>query len=523
MDRPRDGPICPSVPVSLADCLTSHDSCSHAARQGSIVGAGIYVVIGFTAKDIAGPAIVLSYGIAGLAALSSGLSFAQLGKHVHTSGGAFEYSTAVFGELVGWLVGWSTVLEITLSSSAVSRGMRGYLLGTTGSSPSLDPVALLLIALLSVILCVGIRESARFNMAVCSINMSCILFVVLSSLRSASVSNLTQGDGFAPYGMSGVFSAAGIVFFSFIGFDYIPNAAEEAINPTRDVPRSIVTSLLIASALYMGMAFSMVLMQPYLDIDLSAPYKAAFIAQGKQLAALVVSAGAVCGITTSTMTGLLSNARLLAVLSRQRYLPFILSRIHESTATPVIATVFTGAVAGLLALLVDISVLTELVSAATLAIFTVVNIAALVCVLQSVHGDPPSSALLSLSSSSVPLTSGTPPITGPIPTSWPVGMICASPIVASALSRLTESAAASTMFTTVFVWLPACLMVSRIAHAPIWAPAFGVLSTGFLFCSLHAGSLVQYAVYIAVGYGVYMASSKRRREEAALVEYVEGL
>jgi len=308
------------------------------------------VVIGFTARDIAGPAIVLSYGIAGIAALASGLSFAQLSKHVHTSGGAFEYSTAVFGELVGWLVGWSTVLEITLSSSAVSRGMRGYLLGggegavdgTALSSSSvlstsvLDPVALLLIGLLCAILCVGIRESARFNMAVCSINMSCILYgrcihrhiharfhvclpvyvsvrlsttltrprprprnaVVLSSMSGWQLSNLVPSQGFAPYGMSGVFSAAGIVFFSFIGFDYIPNAAEEATNPTRDVPRSIVTSLLVASVLYMGMACSMVLMQPYQDINIYAPYKAAFLAQGKRVAASVVSAGAICGTSS---------------------------------------------------------------------------------------------------------------------------------------------------------------------------------------------------------------------------------
>ena len=319
------------------------------------MGAGIYVVIGFTARDIAGPAIVLSYGIAGIAALASGLSFAQLSKHVHTSGGAFEYSTAVFGELVGWLVGWSTVLEITLSSSAVSRGMRGYLLGGSegavdGTATSLssvlstsmfDPVALLLIGLLCAFLCVGIRESARFNMAVCSINMSCILYgrcihrhiharihvflsvylptclsvclrpshttrprprprnaVVLSSMSGWQLANLVPSQGFAPYGMSGVFSAAGIVFFSFIGFDYIPNAAEEATNPTRDVPRSIVTSLLVASVLYMGMACSMVLMQPYQDINIYAPYKAAFLAQGKRVAASVVSAGAICGTSS---------------------------------------------------------------------------------------------------------------------------------------------------------------------------------------------------------------------------------
>ena len=465
---------------------------------------------------------VISYGIAGIAALSSGLSFAQLGKHVHTSGGAFEYSTIVFGELIGWLVGWSTVLEITLSSSAVSRGMSGYLLGgNLASSNELDPVAFLLIAFLSFILCVGIRESARFNMAVCSLNMACILLVIISGVGSARIANLTEGaGGFLPFGMSGVFSAAGIVFFSFIGFDNLPNAAEEAINPTRDIPRSIVTSLLVASVLYMGMAFSMVLMQPYTDIDITAPYKAAFLAQGKPLAAFLVSAGAVCGITTSTMTALLSNARLLAVLGRKRYLPRSFSSIHESTATPVVATVFTGVVAGTLALLIDISVLTELVSAATLAIFFVVNCAALSMILKDSDAEETkaSTTATGILDAADTTIRDKHPLRSPA-----VGTICASPLAASALSRITGSPAASTTCVMLFVWLPACLKVaSRTCRAPIWSPAFGILSTGFLFCSLHAGSLLQYAAYLAVGYVAYLTSAKHR-EDAAIEAYVANL
>ena len=370
-----------------------------------------------------------------------------------------------------------------------------------------DPVALLLIVFLSAILCVGIRESSRLNMAACSLNMACILLVVLSGAGSADVANLTAGvGGFLPFGMSGVFSAAGIVFFSFIGFDYIPNAAEEAINPTRDVPRSIVTSLLVASVLYMGMASTMVLMQPYTDIDIAAPYKSAFLAQGKRLAAFVVSAGAVCGITTSTMTGLLANARLLAVLGRKRYLPAGLATIHGATATPVVATVLTGCAAGTLAFLIDISVLTELVSAATLAIFTVVNCAALVTVLKD-EGAEDAGALHSPAKAPLRLQSP------------PVGAICASPLVASALSRLTGSSAASMAFVALFLWLPACLKVSGACGAPIWSPAFGILSTGFLFSSLHVGSLFQYAAYLLAGYVAYLATS-RAREDHALAAYV---
>lgn len=365
----------------------------------------------------------------------------------------------------------------------------------------------MLIVILSAILCFGIRESSRLNMAVCSLNMACILLIVLSGTGSADIANLTAGaGGFLPFGMSGVFSAAGIVFFSFIGFDYIPNAAEEAINPTRDVPRSIVTSLLVASVLYVGMASTMVLMQPYTDIDIAAPYKTAFLAQGKRLAAFVVSAGAVCGITTSTMTGLLANARLFAVLGRKRYLPVGLATIHGATATPVVSTVLTGCTAGALALLVDISVLTELVSAATLAIFFVVNCAAMATVLK---GEEAAVASPSPLPAEAPLRLQSPP----------VGAICASPLVASALSRLTGSSATSTVCVMLFLWLPACLKVSRTCGAPIWSPAFGILSTGFLFSSLHVASLIQYAVYLLAGYVAYLATS-RAREDHALATYV---
>lgn len=372
-----------------------------------------------------------------------------------------------------------------------------------------DPVALLLIVFLSAILCVGIRESSRLNMTACSLNMACILLVVLSGAGSVDVANLTAGvGGFLPFGMSGVFSAAGIVFFSFIGFDYIPNAAEEAVNPKRDVPRSIVTSLLVASVLYMGMASTMVLMQPYTDIDIAAPYKSAFLAQGKHLAAFVVSAGAVCGITTSTMTGLLANARLLAVLGRKRYLPAGLATIHGTTSTPVVATVLTGCVAGALAFLVDISVLTELVSAATLAIFSVVNCAALVTALKGVE-DAEADARPLLTKAPLRLQSP------------PVAAICASPLVASALSRLTGSSATSMACVTLFVWLPACLKVHRGCGAPVglWQSAFGILSTGFLFSSLHVGSLFQYAIYLVAGYVAFLATS-RAREDHALAAYV---
>ncbi len=481
--------------------------------MGSIIGAGIYVLVGFTARDIAGPGIVLSYCIAGLTALCSALSYATLSGRISSTGGAFAYAQILFGDLVAWLCGWSMCLEMTLSSSAVSRGFSAYmhtLLGQdVGASSTLDPIALMLVIALSCILCVGIRESARFNIIVCSLNISCILFVICSGMTIADVSHVTE-DVF-PYGMSGVFSAASIVFFSFIGFDYIANASEEAINPTRDIPRSIIGSLLVASILYIGMSCTMVLMVSYKDIDINAPFSAGFISKGKTITAYIVSMGAMCGIVTSTMTGLLANARLLTVLGRHRFLPTVLSRVYRRTNTPVIATCVTGGVAGILAFCMDISTLTELVSAGTLFIFYIVNVGALVLV--TTHGHHGS--------------------TLPKPCSLCITCISISPILCSIFSRI-DPIPWVFMGVIGFVWAASSFSLhcsigptaaqefsrqgSSNTFSTIWAPAFGIMSTGFLFGSLHTASLLQFLVFLLIGLFVYLGYGCRQNHKE---EYID--
>lgn len=469
--------------------------------MGSIIGAGIYVLVGFTARDIAGPGIVLSYCIAGLTALCSALSYATLSGRISSTGGAFAYAQVIFGDLIAWLCGWSMCLEMTLSSSAVSRGFSAYmhtLLGRVAQTTStLDPIALALIIVLSCILCIGIRESARFNIIVCSLNISCILFVICSGMSIADLSHVTENV--LPYGMSGVFSAASIVFFSFIGFDYIANASEEAINPTRDIPRSIIGSLLVASILYVGMSCTMVLMVNYNDIDINAPFSAGFISKGKSVTAYIVSTGALCGIVTSTMTGLLANARLLTVLGRHRFLPSALARVFRRTNTPVIATCATGSVAGILAFCMDISTLTELVSAGTLFVFYVVNIGALVLV--TTHGHHES--------------------TVPQPCAIAITCISISPMLCSILSRFGTipwmlMGFIGLIWAVSSLWLHRSILPTAAQEFSrdggsnrfftIWAPAFGVLSTGFLFGSLHTSSLLQFLFFMIVGlvfYAVY--------------------
>lgn len=491
--------------------------------MGSIIGAGIYVLVGFTARDIAGPAIVLSYCIAGLTALCSALSYATLSARISSTGGAFAYAQVIFGDLVAWLCGWSMCLEMTLSSSAVSRGFSAYMytiigggqdVQTASLSSSFDLVALALVTILSFILCIGIRESARFNMIICSLNISCILFVMCSGISVANINNVTED--FFPFGMSGVFSAASIVFFSFIGFDYIANASEEAIHPTRDIPRSIIGSLLVASILYIGMSCTMVLMIKYDAIDINAPFSAGFLSHGKSITAYIVSTGAMCGIVTSTMTGLLANARLLTVLGRNRFLPAFLARVYRKTNTPIMATCVTGTVAGILAFSMDISTLTELVSAGTLFIFYLVNIGALILVATHGHhgSTVPKAAAISIS------------------------CICVVPVVCSVFDKMNTTPWIF-ILPMGLIWIGCCTMLqctisttaaqeyadgATSSLSTVWAPSFGILSTGFLFGSLKLSSLVQFCLYMVLGlviYGVYGARQSRGPSDEVLATSIK--
>ena len=248
---------------------------------------------------------MLSYIVAAVAALLAGLCFAEYAVEVPVSGGAFVYASVTFGELVAWTVAWSMSLETTLSSAAVSKGFSGYLGSLLFSSPEgvlkysvgpfqLDFFALLLIAVLTVVLMVGIKESATFNACVCLMNVSCILYVVCAGLPHADPSS--NMNPFTPYGIHGMFSGASIVFFSYVGFDYIANTADEAKNPTRDLPLSILGSILLAVVLYSLMSLTLVMMIPYTDINILAPFSAAFDSKGMRIPAYIVSIGALCGM-----------------------------------------------------------------------------------------------------------------------------------------------------------------------------------------------------------------------------------
>lgn len=293
--------------------------------------------------------------------------------------------SVTFGEATAWTVGWNMILETLLSSAAVARGFSGYLATLLGLSSSdallisvpmakdatsrfnFDPLAATLILSLTILLSRGVRQTSIFNIAVCTINIACICFVIVAGLPLARP--LINAHPFFPNGIRGTFGAASIVFFAYVGFDYLANAAEEAVRPSRDLPLSILGSLVIAAVLYVLMATTLVLMVPSPSIDIHAPFSAGFLSHGMRFAGTVVSCGALAGIVTSTMTGLLSQARLFAVLGRARLLPAKLGNVNPSNGVPLTATLVTGTAAAAFAFVMDIDALAELVSVGTLYVF----------------------------------------------------------------------------------------------------------------------------------------------------------
>ncbi|KAK9819560.1 hypothetical protein WJX81_003898 [Elliptochloris bilobata] len=351
----------------------------------------VFVLTGVAAHDHAGPAVVVSYLVAALAALLSGLAYCEFVVDQPVAGGAFNMVSSTFGELAGWVVACNMILEYTLSVAAVARGFRAYGATLLGLSPDagllhagplqLDFSALALVLALSAMLAASTADSAAFNAVVTGMNLVVIAYILCAGLPFGRLENLAP---FAPSGARGVFGAASVVFFAFIGFDTVACAAEETRNPARDLPIGIVGSLLACSVLYAGLALTLCLMVPAPDIDMSAPFSTAFLAMVRPdsgavrrlflvTSARFVSFGAVTGIVTSLLVSLLGQARIYVVLGREGLLPPSLAELHTRRATPVRATWLTGASAGALALVADLETLATMVSVGALFVFLCVS------------------------------------------------------------------------------------------------------------------------------------------------------
>ena len=361
---------------------------------GAIVGTGIFVLTG-TGALTAGPALTLSFVVSAIACGFAALCYAEFASTVPVAGSIYTYSYVVLGELVAWMIGWDLLLEYGLATSAVSVGWSGYfqsliggfgieipkaLSAAPGALPGVSTVmnlpALLIMLVLTAMLSWGVRESARVNNVMVVIKISVVLLFILFGFGHVNTDNWQP---YAPFGASGVMSAAALVFFAFIGFDAVTSAAEEVKNPTRDLPVGIIGSLAICTILYVVVAAIMTGIVPHLDFrGVDHPVSLALQVAGENWVAGFVDLAAILGMSTVILVMAYGQTRILFAMSRDGLLPAKLSTVHPKYGTPYFATWLVGIVFGVIAAFVPLNVLAELVNIGTLAAFCLVSVAVVV-------------------------------------------------------------------------------------------------------------------------------------------------
>ena len=366
----------------LTRCLTVFDLTF--LGVGAIIGAGIFILTGIVAATYAGPAIILSYVVAGFACAFAALSYAELSAAIGGCGSAYGYAYAGFGELIAWIVGWDLLLEYAISVSAVSVGWSGYandfLLSMKIHIPKyflhgpldggiLNLSAFTIIAALTGLLIVGVKSSTRFNNTMVMIKLSVIvLFIAIASTNV----RLENWSSFMPFGWNGVMKGASVIFFAYIGFDAVSTAAEEAINPQRDLPRGIIGSLIICTVLYIVVSGLLTAIAYYPTLNDSSPISHSLLVLGYKTAAGLIGVGAVAGLTTVMLVLFYGLTRIFLAMSRDGLLPRFFSKTNEHTKTPVRIILLCGILMASLSAMVPIGDLAELVNIGTLFAFIVV-------------------------------------------------------------------------------------------------------------------------------------------------------
>ncbi|MFI7133457.1 amino acid permease [Nonomuraea sp. NPDC050153] len=359
---------------------------------GGIIGAGIFALAGAVANQTAGPAVLLSFIIAGIASAAAAFSYAEFAGLIPKAGSAYTYGYAVLGEIVGWCIGWDLLLEYTAIVAVVAIGISGYfgflveqlgfalpawMLGAPGTGPGhvVDLFAVVLCLLIAFLLNLGIRAAARFETSVVAIKVAVVLLVIVVGFFYVNPVNYTP---FFPFGVSGAITGAATVFFAVFGYDAMSTAAEESRDAQRHMPKAIIYSLAISMVLYVLATLVLTGMQNYREIDPESGFSSAFAAVGLPRLASLIAAGAVIGILTVMFTFMLGVTRVWFSMSRDGLLPQWFAKLHPVRRVPTRVTWIVGAASAVIAGFLPIREAAELTNIGILLAFVVVCVAVIV-------------------------------------------------------------------------------------------------------------------------------------------------
>ena len=372
---------------------------------GAIIGAGIFVLTGAAASLHAGPAVVLSFVAAGIACAFAGLCYSEFASMIPISGSAYTYAYATLGEFIAWIIGWDLILEYLFGAATVAVGWSGYVVSFladfglqiptnlstspfiydnatsnfTRTGALLNFPAMFIIAMMTTLLVIGISESAKFNNVIVIVKVIVILLFIGFGFSYIDTNNwvpfIPENTGVnGQFGISGIMRGAAVIFFAYIGFDAVSTAAQEAVNPQRDMPKGMLGSLAVCTVLYILVGLVMTGIVPYKQLNDPAPIAIAINAAGDGLAWLrtPIKIGAIAGLSSVILVMLLGQPRIFYAMSKDGLLPASFSKIHPKYKTPYITTIITGCVAMVVAGLFPIGLLGELVSIGTLLAFVIV-------------------------------------------------------------------------------------------------------------------------------------------------------
>ncbi|XP_077317548.1 cationic amino acid transporter 4 [Lithobates pipiens] len=391
--------------TSLKRCLSTLDLTL--LGVGGMVGSGLYVLTGTVAKEIAGPAVVISFLIAGIASLLAALCYAEFGARVPKTGSAYMFTYVSVGEIWAFLIGWNVILEYMIGGAAVARAWSGYLdsifdhkiknftethIGTWNVQflahyPDFLAAGILLFA--TAFITFGVRVSSWLNHIFAAISMGIIIFILIFGFILAEPKNWSaEHGGFAPFGFSGIMSGTATCFYAFVGFDVIAASSEEARNPQKAIPIATAVSLGLATGAYILVSTVLTLMVPWNTLIPDSALSDAFYRRGYSWAGFIVAAGSICAMNTVLLSNLFSLPRIVYAMAEDGLFFQFFAKVNPTTKVPVIGIVVFGILMALLALIFDLEALVQFLSIGTLLAYTFVAASIIVLRFQQEKGDP---------------------------------------------------------------------------------------------------------------------------------------